>query len=73
MKAVISIVGVILILVGVVTLAYRGYTYTTEEKVAQIGSLQITAEKDKTVYFPPILGGVSIVAGIVLVVVGRIK
>lgn len=71
MKSVTSIIGIILILLGVVALGYQGFTYTQREKVAQIGSLQITADTEKTVYLPPVLGGVALIAGIILVVVGR--
>ena len=71
MKYLTNIVGIILIIVGIGTLVYKGYTYTTEEKVAKIGPLEVTAEKEKTVYFPPLLGGVSIVVGIVLVIIAR--
>ena len=53
-------------------LAYRGYTYTTEEQVAKIGPLEVTAEKQKTVLFPPLLGGAAIVIGVVLVIVARV-
>ena len=71
MKSIISILGIVLLVVGIVTLTYQGFTYTKEEKVAQIGEVTITAEHPKTVYFPPILGGLCLVAGLVLVVVGR--
>ncbi len=71
MKATTTVIGIILILVGIATFAYQGFTYTKQEKVAQIGDLQLTANTEKTVHFPPILGGLSIVAGIVLVIVGR--
>lgn len=71
MKSVTSIIGIILILLGIISLGYQGFTYTQREKVAQIGSLQITADTEKTVYLPPVLGGAALVVGIVLVVVGR--
>ena len=71
MKSVTTIVGILLIILGIATFAYQGITYTKHEKVAQIGDLQITADTQKTIYFPPIFGGLSLVAGIVLVVVGR--
>jgi len=67
----ISTVGIILIILGIVTLGYQGFTYTKHEKVAQIGDVQISADTQKTVYFPPLLGGLSLVAGLVLVVLGR--
>lgn len=71
MKPMTHLVGIILIVLGIFALAYQGLTYTQREKVAEIGDLKITADTQKTVYFPPLLGGLSIVAGIVLVVVGR--
>lgn len=71
MKSTTTMFGIILILVGIVALAYQGFTYTKHEKVAQIGDVQVTADTQKTVYLPPILGGAALVAGIVLVVVGR--
>ena len=71
MKSTTTMIGIILILVGIVAFAYQGFTYTKHEKVAQIGDVQVTADTQKTVYFPPILGGAALVAGIVLVVVGR--
>lgn len=73
MKNLIGIIGILLIIFGIVVFGYRGYEYSTPEKVAQIGDLQITAEQHKVVYFPPALGGISIVAGIALVVISRIK
>ena len=73
MKSAITMIGVFLIIVGIVAFAYQGFTYTKHEKVAQIGDLQVTANTQKTVYFSPLLGGLSLVAGIVLVVVGRKK
>ena len=71
MKYVTTIVGIVLIIIGILAFAYQGMTYTTPQKVAQIGDIKITADTQKTVYFPPILSGLSIVAGIVLVIVGR--
>jgi uncharacterized membrane protein len=71
MKPVINIVGILLILFGIVIFAYQGFTYTQQEKIAQIGSLQVTADTEKTIYFPPLLGGLALAVGIVLVVVGR--
>lgn len=71
MKSVTSIIGIILIVLGLISLGYQGFTYTQREKVAQIGSLQITADTERTVYLPPVLGGAALIAGIILVVVGR--
>jgi len=71
MKSLMTVIGICLIVIGVLALAYQGITYTKQEKVAQIGNVQISADTQKTVYFPPVLGGLALVAGVVLVVVGR--
>jgi uncharacterized membrane protein len=68
-----GIVGIILIIIGVLALVYGGFTYTKREKVLDIGPIQATAEKQKTIPFPPVLGGICLVGGIVLVVVGSRK
>lgn len=71
MKTITTLVGIILIVLGISTFAYQGFTYTKKENIAQIGNLKITADTQKTVYFPPVLGGASLLAGVVLVIIGR--
>ena len=68
-----TLTGIILIVIGIVALAYQGITYTTREKVVDIGPIQVTADKTKTVPLPPILGGIALVGGIVLLVMGSNK
>ena len=63
--------GVFLILVGVVAFTYQGITYTTRDKVVDLGPVHITTEKDRTIPLPPILGAFALVGGILLVIVGR--
>jgi hypothetical protein len=67
------IVAIILIALGIVALAYQGITYTTKEKVVDLGPIQVTAEKTKTLPLPPILGVIALVGGIVLLVIGNKK
>lgn len=67
------IIGVILIAIGIIALAYGGFTYTTREKVIDAGPLQVSADKQKTVPFPPIIGAISLIGGIVLVATGSRK
>ena len=59
--------------IGIVELVYQGITYTTREKVVDIGPIQMTAEKTKTLPLPPIVGGVALVGGIVLLIKGNKK
>jgi uncharacterized membrane protein len=68
-----TLIGIILIVIGIVALAYQGITYTTREKVVDIGPIQMTAEKTKTLPLPPIVGGIALVGGIVLLVMGNKK
>lgn len=70
MKSVILVIAIVLIAIGVVSLAYQGITYTTREKVLDLGPIRATAEKEKTIPLPPILGGLALAGGVVLLVVG---
>lgn len=67
------IIGIVLILLGIVALSYNRITYTTKEKIAEIGPLQATAEKEKSIPLPPMLGGLALVAGVGLIAVGYKK
>jgi hypothetical protein len=67
---VITAVGIVLIVIGVVALVYQGITYTTREKVLEVGPVEVTAESKKTIPLPPLLGGLALAGGIVLVIVG---
>ncbi len=67
------IIAIMLIALGIAAFAYQGITYTTREKVIEIGPLQMTAEKTKTLPLPPIVGAIALVGGIVLLVVGSRK
>jgi hypothetical protein len=68
-----KLVGIILVILGVLALAYQGIRYTTHEKLIDIGPLKVTASEKKTIPLPPIVGGVAIVAGIALILVERKK
>jgi uncharacterized membrane protein YidH (DUF202 family) len=68
-----TVLAIILIAVGLLALAYQGFTYTTREKVVDLGPVDVTTEKTKTLPLPPILGVIAVVSGLVLLVVGRKK
>lgn len=59
--------GIILIVVGAAMLIWTGFSYTKKEKVVDIGALEISADKQETVNWPPYVGGIILVAGIVIV------
>ncbi len=69
----IMLIGFALIVLGVVALAYHGITYTTREKVLEIGPLEATKKTEKTIPLPPILGAFALAGGIVLVIIGTKK
>ena len=66
----VTLVGVALIILGVLALAYQGITYTTREKVIDLGPLKASVDKERTIPLPPILGALALAGGVVLVVVG---
>ena len=69
----ITLIGIGLILLGIVAFAYQGITYTSREKIIDIGPIQATADTQKTIPLSPLLGGLVLVGGIALVVVGAKK
>lgn len=69
----VSIVGVVLIVFGVVALVYQGITYTKRETVLDIGPLHATADRQKTLPVPPLVGTVAVAGGALLLVVGMRK
>ncbi len=65
--------GIVLVVLGVLALAYGGFSYTKREKIIDIGPIEATAETRESVPLPPILGGAALVGGIVLLVVSARK
>ena len=66
-------IGIILIVVGIVAFAYHGISITTRENVVDLGPIQVSADKTRTLPLTPIAGGVALVGGIVLLVMGSKK
>lgn len=65
--------AIALIVVAMIAFAYQGISYTTREKVVDLGPLQMTAERTRTLPLPPIVGTVALIGGIALLVVGNKK
>ena len=65
-----QIIGIALLVLGLISLAYQGITYTKTEKVLEVGPFTATKEKKETIPLPPILGGAALVGGVVLLVIG---
>lgn len=66
----ISWVGVLLIVLGALILAYQGINYTRQKDVVDVGSVHLTTETHKRIPVPPIFGGLAIAGGAVLLVMG---
>jgi len=65
--------GILLIVLGGLALAYQGFNYTKQERVLDIGPIHATAEEQKHVTIPPWVGGIALAGGIVLVIAGARK
>jgi hypothetical protein len=63
--------GIILLVFGVLALAYQGFTYTTHKKVLDVGPIQATKEERHVVPIPPILGMLALISGVVVLVTDR--
>jgi hypothetical protein len=68
-----ALLGLVLIVVGFAALAYQGITYTSRETVIDIGPVHATADRQKTLPLPPVLGIVAVASGVVLVLAGARK
>ncbi|WP_316737007.1 hypothetical protein [Pedobacter aquatilis] len=66
-------VGLILILVGIAMLVWTGFSYTKKEKIVDAGPIQISADKEKSVNWPPYVGGIVLVAGVFVFVASKRK
>jgi hypothetical protein len=64
-----KVVGVILIVLGIIALAYQGITYTTSEKLVDLGPLKVEAKREKTLPLPPLVGAAAVIGGVILLAV----
>lgn len=65
-----ALIGILLIVLGVSAVAYQGFTYTSRDTVVDIGPLKATADREHTVPLSPVLGGLVVAGGVVLLIVG---
>ena len=65
-----TLVGILLIILGAVALAFEGISYTKSRETVRVGPIGATVEQRETI-MSPVLGGVALVAGIALVIAGR--
>jgi hypothetical protein len=67
------ILGILLVILGALALGYGGFSYMTREKVVDAGPLQVSVDREKHVWIPPVAGGIAVVSGLLLVVLGARK
>jgi uncharacterized membrane protein YidH (DUF202 family) len=65
-----TLIAVALIIIGVIAFIYQGISYTTTEDAIDIGPLKVTTEQKHTIPLPPIVGGIAIVGGIIMLAAG---
>lgn len=65
-----KVTGIILIIIGVLALAYQGFSYTQTKQVAKIGSLELNSKETHNVWVPPVIGAAFVVAGVGALVIG---
>lgn len=63
--------GIILLIIGITMLIWTGFTYTKKEKVIDAGPLQVSADKEKSVNWPPYAGGILVIGGIILIATAK--
>ena len=68
-----TLLGIILIALGIIAFAYQGITYTTREKVVDLGPIQMTADRSRTIPLTPVVGAIALIGGIALLVTGSKK
>ncbi len=64
-------IGLILMVLGIIMLIWTGFSYTKKEKVIDAGPIQVSADKEKNVNWPPYLGGILPIGGIVVVATAK--
>lgn len=63
--------GFILTILGIIMLVWTGFSYTKKEKVIDAGPIQVSADREKNVNWPPYVGGIVLVAGVIILVAGK--
>jgi uncharacterized membrane protein len=62
------IIGIALVALGLIALAYQGITYTSRETVVDLGPIKATADRQRTIPLPPILGGLALAGGVAVLI-----
>jgi hypothetical protein len=65
-----TLAGIVLIVLGIISFAYQGITYTTRKNVLDVGPIHATKDEHTTIPIPPIVGAIALIGGVVLVFAG---
>jgi hypothetical protein len=68
-----TLLGILLIVLGVVALVYEGFTVTTEDEVARLGPMEVTVQETERFPLPAVAGGIAVAAGVMVLVLGKRK
>jgi hypothetical protein len=63
--------AIVLIVIGIVMMVITGFSYVTQETIIDAGPLQVTADKKESINWPPYIGGFALIAGVILLAVGK--
>jgi hypothetical protein len=63
-----AVVGALLVLAGIIMFSVGGFSFTSRERVADVGPIEVTTERERSVPLPPVLAGLAIIGGLVLII-----
>jgi drug/metabolite transporter (DMT)-like permease len=66
-----SLLGIVLVVLGIFALAYQGFSYTVPKKAVDVGPIHVTKDERHMVPLPPILGALALIGGIAVLAIGR--
>jgi uncharacterized membrane protein len=66
-------IGILLLVLGIAMLVWTGFSYTKKEKIVDAGPIQISADQQKDVNWPPYVGGIVLIAGVVVLITSKKK
>jgi uncharacterized membrane protein YidH (DUF202 family) len=66
-----TVLAIVLIVIGVISFAYQGITYTTQKKIIDLGPIQATKEEHHTISRPPVIGIVALIGGVAVLALGK--
>jgi hypothetical protein len=64
-------IGIIVSIIGLVMMVYTGFTYVTTKKVVDLGPIQVTKEQEHPIQWSPVIGGILLVAGLVVIITNK--